>query len=143
MHRVTHFVDYREYILERVSIVQEDVRVAVIAAEAVCSARLASVFVHVYPALRDAFVHIGNVFAAERCEGCAHHVECFFVRYIVFRELDERHVHVVHVHFVKTEHFLAECHVSVEHRQVFVDYCNEVVVYFAGYIVSGKCSSSG
>ena len=49
MHGMTHFVYYGKYILKCVGIVQQNIRLAVVGAEAVCSAGLSLVFVNINP----------------------------------------------------------------------------------------------
>ena len=55
---MAHFVNYGKYILKGIGVVQQDIRLAVIGAEAVCAAGLALILVDVHPAVGEAFVNL-------------------------------------------------------------------------------------
>ena len=61
-----HFVDDGEDVFQRVGVVEQDIRIAVVASEAVGAAGLALVFVHVDPALFDSLVHLGKMWIRDR-----------------------------------------------------------------------------
>ena len=120
VHGVTHLMNNRKDILQRIRVVQQNIRLAVVGAEAVSAAGFALIFVNINPAFLGAFLNLREVFCSERSKTFLHHRKCLFIRNISLRKLNKGHINIVHLEFIHAENLLAKLRIAVEHRKVFV-----------------------
>ena len=117
---MSHLVNNRENILQRVHVVEQNVRLAVIRTETVSAACLALIFVDINPAFLGSFLNLREIFGAERGKSFLHHRKRLFIRNITLRKFNKRHVNIVHLEFIHAENFPAKLRIAVEHRKILV-----------------------
>ena len=135
---MTHLVYNRKYIFERIGIVEQDIRLAVVGTEAIGAAGLALILVDIDPAVLRAVVNLREILVTQRRETFLHHAECLLIRNILFWQFHQRNVHVVHFEFLHTEHFFAQRDIAVQDRQIFVHDRDEVIIDLLRNIARGK-----
>ena len=125
---MAQFVGERHGIFQPVVEIQQDEGMDAVDSPRISTALFALIFVNIDPAGRQGLVQYFTVFFTQRMETLLHQSAGFFIIHFDVGVRDQRGIEVVHVHFIKLEHFFLERHIAVKRRQVFVDSIDEPVV---------------
>ena len=102
MHGMSELVRYREYVVSRLPVIQEHVRIAVVHSPGIRAGSLVDGFLDVYPAFRARSFEKFAVFRAERRERIFYERVSVVVFHFQSVILGYRHIQIVHVKLLKT-----------------------------------------
>ena len=128
MHGVTKFMRQSKGVIERIGIVQKDVRMHAVNAAGERAGRFAVVFIDVNPLFVKSFIQQCGVCFTKRRQCLLYKYLCILIRHLKVDVVHHRGIKIIEMQFFQSQHTAAQIQIAAHNRQSAVDSLNQRII---------------